>query len=305
MKTAWKRWFMTASSVMWPVGLQRKSQICWMSCGWSAAPKSCPCIKTASMWRTAPIIWTAHSVRKRISAGTVCPFLTIQKLRSQWHGCIFCLSFWSQRTFWLYRNLWDTALFPPPKARRCFFWLAKAARAKAALVLSFVRCWAATWTQAVSQRWRQAPSLVPIWSMSLWCWTMIWSWKPCPRPITSRQSSPQNCRWIWRKRDSRATRAICMCALSAWATASYNLSMTTAWAFSADRLSFPPKKKTRTGMTIRILRKRCAPKRKAFSCGHLRACIAWLPTITSLHLASRRRTTWRLRYRTATTLSIF
>ena len=76
------------------------------------------------------------------------------------------------------------------------------------------------------------------------------------------------------KRDSRAIRAICMCALSAWATASCNLSMTTVWAFSADRLSFPPKKKTRTGKTIRILRKRCALKRRAFSCGHSWACTA-------------------------------
>lgn len=74
------------------------------------------------------------------------------------------------------------------------------------------------------------------------------------------------------KRDSRAIKGICMCASSAWATVSCNLSMTAALVFSADRSSSPPRRKTRTERTIPISLKRCAPKRRASSCGRWRAC---------------------------------
>lgn len=42
--------------------------------------------------------------------------------------------------------------------------------------------------------------------------------------------------------------------------------------FSADRSSSPPRRKTRTERTIPISLKRCAPKRRASSCGRWRAC---------------------------------
>lgn len=74
------------------------------------------------------------------------------------------------------------------------------------------------------------------------------------------------------KRDSRAIKVICMYASSAWVTVSCNLSMTAALVFSADRSSSPPRRKTRTERTIPISLKRCAPKRRASSCGRWRAC---------------------------------
>ena len=70
-----------------------------MECEWNAVPMIFSCIKTASMWQTAPIIWMAHSARKKITAAIAYPSPIIRKLRSQSHGCIFCPSFWSRRTF--------------------------------------------------------------------------------------------------------------------------------------------------------------------------------------------------------------
>ena len=40
------------------------------------------CTKTVFMWQTAPIIWMAHSVRKKITAAIACPFPINQMLRS-------------------------------------------------------------------------------------------------------------------------------------------------------------------------------------------------------------------------------
>ena len=76
----------------------------------------------------------------------------------------------------------------------------------------------------------------------------------------------------WRRRDSRAIKAIYMCALSVWAMVSCNPSMTAAWAFSADKSSCLPRRKTRTERTILISQRRCAPKRRASSCGLWRDC---------------------------------
>ena len=74
------------------------------------------------------------------------------------------------------------------------------------------------------------------------------------------------------KKGQQSYQGDCMYASSAWVTVSCNLSMTAALVFSADRSSSPPRRKTRTERTIPISLKRCAPKRRASSCGRWRAC---------------------------------